>query len=151
MFEQLLTTWGSEPEFNSEFELYLLRVASDVGRTFRSQTNTSHHDIMRLCERRERICLKFAKSCKRLENFKNLFSIHNSKHNMETRHGERYQICRSNGKKIWKMEYDAISLIPEMLQKLNRVCKEQIQNTKQLKKSIKKRREMTISDDYFSC
>ena len=56
-------------------------------------------DIMRLSESREVICLKFAKSCLRLENFLKLFPMHVSKHVMDTRHGERYQISKSNGKR----------------------------------------------------
>ena len=67
-------------------------------------------------------------SCLRLENFRKLFPLHKSKHKIETRYGEKYQIFRSNGKRY------ANSSIPKMLQLLNRECKEQKQNLSKLKK-----------------
>ena len=71
-----------------------------IGKPYESYSETLKQlDIMRLSERREVICLKFAKSCLRLENFKKLFPMHVSKHVMDTRHGERYQISKSNGKR----------------------------------------------------
>ena len=75
--------------------------------------------ILRLSERREVICLKFAKNCLRLENFKKLFPMHVSKHGMKTRHEEKCQIGKSNGKRY------ANSAIPNMLQLLNKEHKEQ--------------------------
>ena len=87
-------------------------------------------DIMRLSERREVICLKFAKSCLRLENFKKLFPMHVSKHVMDTRHGERYRISKINGKRY------SDSAIPKMLKLLNKEYREQKENLNKLKKSI---------------
>ena len=94
--------------------------------------------IMRLSERREVICLKFAKNCLRLENFKKLFPMHVSKHGMKTRHEEKYQIGKSNGKRY------ANSAIPKMLQLLNKEHKEQKLNLNKLKKSI-------LSPTNFAC
>ena len=87
-------------------------------------------DIMRLSESREVICLKFAKSCLRLENVKKLFPMHVSKHKIDTRHGERYQLNRKNGKRY------SNSAIPKMLRLLNKESREQKQNLNKLKKSI---------------
>ena len=107
------------------------------GKPYDSYSETLKHlGIMRLSERRKIICLKFAKSCLRLENFRKLFPVH--KHKMETRNGEKYQIFRSNGKRYTN------SSIPKMLQLLNRECKEQKQNLSKLKKSI-------LSPTNFAC
>ena len=94
--------------------------------------------IMRLSERREVICLKFAKNCLRLENFKKLFPVHLSKHSMKTRHEEKYAISKSNGQRY------ANSAIPKMLNLLNKEYKEQKQNLSKLKKSI-------LSPTNFAC
>ena len=66
----------------------------------------------------------------RLENFKKLFPMHVSKHDMNTRHGERYQIIKSNGKRY------SDSAIPKMLRLLNKEYREQKENLNKLKKSI---------------
>ena len=86
--------------------------------------------IMRLSERREMICLKFAKSCLRLENFKKLFPMHVNKHEMKKRHGEKFQISKSNGKRHEN------SAIPKMLRLLNKEHKIKKQNFDKLKKSV---------------
>ena len=94
--------------------------------------------IMRLSERREVICLKFAKNCLRLENFKKLFPVHLSKHSMKTRNEEKYEISKSNGQRY------ANSAIPKMLNLLNKEYKEQKQNLRKLRKSI-------LSPTNFAC
>ena len=109
------------------------------GKPYESYSETLKQlGILRLSERREVICLKFAKNCLRLENFRKLFPKHASKHDMQTRHEERYQVNRSNGKR------HAISAIPNMLKLLNKDYKEQKQNLKKLKKSV-------LSPTNFAC
>ena len=109
------------------------------GKPYESYSETLKQlGIMRLSERREVICLKFAKNCLRLENFKKLFPMHVSKHGMKTRHEEKYQMGKSNGKRY------ANSAIPKMLQLLNKEHKEQKLNLNKLKKSI-------LSPTNFAC
>ena len=109
------------------------------GKPYESYSGTLKQlGILRLSERREVICLKFAKNCLRLENFRKLFPKHASKHDMQTRHEERYQVNRSNGKR------HAISAIPNMLKLLNKEYKEQKQTLKKLKKSV-------LSPTNFAC
>ena len=101
------------------------------GKPYESYSETLKElGIMRLSERRERICLKFAKSCLRLDNFKKLFPMHVSKHIMKTRHDEKFQVSKSNGKRYEN------SAVPKMLRLLNKEDKIRKQNFDKLKKSI---------------
>ena len=93
---------------------------------------------MRLSERREVICLKFAKSCLRLKNFEKLFPMHSSGHGMKTRHEAKYQVSQSNSKR------HANSAIPQMLKSLNKEHKEQKQQLKKIKNSF-------MSPTNFAC
>ena len=109
------------------------------GKPYESYSETLKElDIMRLSERRKVICLKFAKSCLRLDNFKKLFPMHSSKHQMKTRHVEKYQVSQSNSKRY------ANSAIPNMLNLLNKEYKDQKQMLKKLKKSV-------LSPTNFAC
>ena len=54
-------------------------------------------NIMRLSERRELICLKFAKNSLGLDNFKQLFPMFQTDHNMKTRQKEEFQVSMSHG------------------------------------------------------
>ena len=69
---------------------------------------------MRLCERREIICLKFAKNSLKLNNFKRLFPVHRNLHDMKTRKKEKYKVSKCHGKRY------EVSTIPSMQKMLNR-------------------------------
>ena len=69
---------------------------------------------MRLCERREIICLKFAKYSLKLNNFKRLFPVHTNLHDMKTRKKEKYEVSKCHGKRY------EVSTIPSMQKMLNR-------------------------------
>ena len=110
-----------------------------IGKPYESYSETLKElKIMRLSERREVICLKFAKSCLRLKNFEKLFPMHASKHGMKTRHEEKYKVSQSYGKR------HAISAIPQMIKLLNKEHKEQKDQFKKLKKSF-------LSPTNFAC
>ena len=97
------------------------------GKPYESYTQTLKElDIMRLAERRELICLKFAKNSLKLENFKQLFPIRRNSHIMDTRQHEKYRITRSFGKRY------AVSAIPSMQRLLNRDYKKQKEALKSL-------------------
>ena len=49
-------------------------------------------DIESLFDRRSRLCLKFAKKCLKLENFKKLFPYNETKHKMKKRIFEKYLV-----------------------------------------------------------
>ena len=98
-----------------------------LGKPYESYTETLKElEMKRLSERRDWICLKFAKTSLRLENFKRLFPKQKNKHEMETRQHERYHVKRSYGKRY------AVSAIPSMQRLLNQENKKQKEALKRL-------------------
>ena len=98
-----------------------------LGKSYESYTETLKElDMKRLSERRDWICLKFAKTSLRLENFKRLFPMQKNNHDMETRHHERYNVVRSYSKRY------AVSAIPCMQKLLNKEHKKQREALKSL-------------------
>ena len=98
-----------------------------LGKPYESYTETLKElDMKRLSERRDLICLKFAKNSLRLENFKTLFPMHKNNHEMKTRQHERYHVKRSYGKRY------AVSAIPSMQRLLNQEHKKQKKAIKSL-------------------
>ena len=93
---------------------------------------------MRLSERRELICLKFAKNSLRLDNFKQLFPRHKNDHDMKTRRQGEYHVSMSHGNR------HAISAIPSMQKLLNKDLKKQKMLLKKLKNS-------SMSPTNFAC
>ena len=93
---------------------------------------------MRLSERRELICLKFAKNSLGLDNFKQLFPMFQTDHNMKTRQKEEFQVSMSHSKRY------AISAIPSMQRLLNKDRKKQKMLLKKLKNS-------SMSPTNFAC
>ena len=111
--------------------LFFCKIQSAVriilGKPYESYTETLKElDMKRLSERRDLICLKFAKNSLRLENFKTLFPMHKNNHEMKTRQHERYHVKRSYGKRY------AVSAIPSMQKLLNKEHKKQREAFKSL-------------------
>merc|ERR1711911_300781 len=140
--EQSAAVWSSSLNQRNIADLERVQKAAVRiinGKPYESYTETLKLlGIMRLSERREVICLKFAKNCLRLDNFRRLFPMHISKHNMKTRHEEKYNVSKINGKRYGS------SAIPNMLRLLNKECKEKKEIMKNLKKSF-------LSPTNFAC
>ena len=75
-------------------------------------------------DRRERICLRFAKNCLKDKKLKNLFPIRKSKHNMKKRKVKKFQTNKTNTKRYEK------SSIPYMQKLLNKENDEKMQMMK---------------------
>ena len=109
------------------------------GKPYESYTETLKElNIMRLSERRELICLKFAKNSLRLHNFKQLFPMHKTDHDMKTRQKEEFKVSMSHGKRY------AVSAIPSMQKLLNKDRKKQKMLLRKLKNS-------SMSPTNFAC
>ena len=67
-----------------------------------------------LYERREKLCLSFAKRCLKMENLKKLFPKRKVKHDMKTRKSEKYFVKNINTERY------RISSIPAMQRMLNK-------------------------------
>ena len=82
--------------------------------------------IMKLAERREAICLKFAKNSLRIANFRELFPEFKNSHLMKTRNMEKFAVNRFHGKRY------AVSAVPNMQKLLNKEYRKQKESIKKL-------------------
>ena len=82
--------------------------------------------MQRLSERRDMLCLKFAKKSLKVENFKHLFPINSKKHTMKTRGNDLYTVNSGFSARYKR------SAIPAMQKILNRDRKEQLSAQKKL-------------------
>ena len=69
--------------------------------------------LVTLVERREQMCLKFAKECLKLEKMKTLFPRNESSHSMIKRNPEFYKVVKTQTERFRK------SAIPSMIRMLN--------------------------------
>ena len=116
--EQSAAVWSSSLTKKNSDDLERVQksaVRIIFGKPYESYSQTLKElGIMRLCERREIICLKFAKNSLKLNNFKRLFPEHVNHHDMKTRKKEKYEVSKCFGKR------HEISSIPSMQKLLNR-------------------------------
>ena len=97
------------------------------GKKYESYSDTlSELGMMRLSERRNILCLKFAKKSLKVENFGQLFPFNSKCHEMKTRKSNIYKVSRSCSKRYQQ------SAIPSMQRMLNRDIKEQRESLKKL-------------------
>ena len=81
-------------------------------------------DLQTLKDRREYLCLKFAKNCLKIEKFKRFFPVNNKLHKMSTRNVEKFALTRGSSSRYVK------SAIPSMIRLLN---DSELEKTKVLK------------------
>ena len=69
------------------------------GKTYESYTNPPKElGMVSLAERRDILCLKFAKKSLKVENFGHFFPVSSKRHNMQTRRGDIYKINKGYSK-----------------------------------------------------
>ena len=109
------------------------------GKNYESYSKTLRElGMVSLAERRDILCLKFAKKSLKVENFGHLFPINSKQHGMRTRHSDIFQVNKCYSKRYLK------SAIPSMQRILNRDKKKQIEALKQISKSV-------LSPTNFAC
>ena len=128
--EQSAAVWSSSLTQKNSNDLERVQksaVRIILGKPYESYTHALEElGIKRLSERRNLICLKFAKNSLKLQNFKKLFPLQENKHDMKTRQQEKYKVIRSYGNRY------AISAIPSMQKLLNKEHKKQKEALKSL-------------------
>ena len=128
--EQSAAVWSSsltQKNINDLERVQKSAVRIILGKPYESYTQALEElGINRLSERRNLICLKFAKSSLKLQNFKKLFPLQEKNHDMKTRKQEKYKVIRSYGKRY------AISAIPSMQNLLNKEHQKQKEALKSL-------------------
>ena len=109
------------------------------GQNYESYSNTLRElGLVSLAERRNILCLKFAKKSLKVENFGHLFPTSSKSHEMKTRHSDIFKINKVFGKRYMQ------SAIPSMQRILNRDKQKQVQALKQLSKVF-------LSPTNFAC
>ena len=86
--------------------------------------------IQTLDQRRDTLCMKFAKKCLKLSNMKQLFPVKCKKHIMHTRNIMKYEVNKSKSQKY------KFSAIPQMQRALNN---EYVLNMKRRQECFKQR------------
>ena len=86
-----------------------------IGRKYESYSDTLRSlKIDTLFERREKLCLRFAKKALSVENFKHLFPLYKKQHDMTTRASMKYEVCKTSSKRF------NVSTIPHLQRSLNK-------------------------------
>ena len=94
--------------------------------------------MVTLSERRENLCLKFAKKSLKIDNFGHLFPISTKRHPMKTRGNNHYQIRQGFSERFFK------SAIPYMQRLLNEDKRKQLKDLKKFKSNV-------LSPTNFAC
>ena len=109
------------------------------GKQYESYSSTLKElGMVSLAERRDILCLKFAKKSLKVENFGHLFPVSSKSHEMKTRHSDIFKINKGFGKRYMQ------SAIPSMQRILNRDKQKQVEALKQISKVF-------LSPTNFAC
>ena len=85
-----------------------------MGKSYTTYKNGLEYlNLDTLDQRREKLCLKFAKQCLKTEKVKKFFPLENTKHGMKTRKKRKFKISKQNTKRYQN------SAIPFMRKLLN--------------------------------
>ena len=84
-------------------------------------------NIETLYERREKLCLRFAKNSLNVDNFKHLFPLYKNEHNMKTRYSPKFEQAKVSSKRY------KVSTIPHLQRMLNKEFKKQTIDFRKLK------------------
>ena len=99
------------------------------GKKYESYSGTLKElNIQSLSERRNLLCLKFAKKSLKVDNFKHLFPVVSKQHDMKTRNNELYKVNSAYSARYMR------SAIPAMQKILNRDRKQQLLALRKLSK-----------------
>ena len=116
--EQSAVLWHSSLTVKNIIDLE--RVQKSAVRVILGHGYESYSDTLKslkietLFERREKLCLRFAKKSLSVDNFKHLFPIYEKQHNMKTRASNKYEVCKSNSKRY------NVSTIPHLQRSMNK-------------------------------
>ena len=99
-----------------------------IGHRYDSYSQTLKFlNIETLFDRREKLCLRFAKRSLNVENFKHLFPLYKNEHNMKTRYSPKFEQAKISSKRY------KVSTIPHLQRMLNKEAKMQNIDIRKLK------------------
>ena len=115
--EYCCTVWHSSLSKTNENDIE--RIQKSAVKLILKEKYEDYHSALKLLnldtlfKRREKLCLRFAKKCLKIENFKKLFPVRKSRHEMHKRKTEKYLIKNIETERYKK------SAIPAMQKLLN--------------------------------
>ena len=129
--EKSAVLWHSSLTIKNIVDLERVQKASVrviLGRGYDSYSQTLKYlNIETLFERREKLCLRFAKRSLKVENFNHLFPLYSNEHAMKKRYSPKYEQAKTSSNR-YKM-----SSIPHLQRLLNKEAQVQQINFKKLK------------------
>ena len=129
--EQSAVLWHSSLTIKNIVDLERVQKAAVriiIGRGYESYSETLKYlNIETLFDRREKLCLRFAKKSLNVENFKHLFPLYKNEHSMKTRVSSKFEQAKTSSKRY------KISTIPHLQRMLNRQAQMQSLEFKMLK------------------
>ena len=117
VLEQSCQVWRSSLSFENVTDLE--RVQKNALKIFVKGDYVSYEhaletvDLACLVERRDKLCLKFAKACLKNENVKNMFPLNDIPYHVDTREREAYKVTMARTERLKK------SSVPYMQRLLN--------------------------------
>ena len=137
--DQSAVVWNGSLTLKNISDLERVAVRIICGKKYESYSETLKElGMVTLSERRESLCLKFAKKSLKVDNFGHLFPLSKKKHLMKTRGCDAYKVSKGYSERFLK------SAIPYMQRLLNKDRKKQLNDQKKLKTS-------TLSPTNFAC
>ncbi len=128
--DQSAVVWHSSLSQKNRYDLERVQksaVRCIIGDKYKSYDESLKKlGLVTLEERRNQMCLKFAKQCLKLNKMKEFFPRNESCHSMEKRSSEFYRVVRVHSERFGK------SAIPSMVKLLNDVEKEKKETFKKL-------------------
>ena len=115
--EQSAVVWNSSLTKKNESDIERVQrsalkiILKDRYNSYQDALNTLK--LKTLKDRRDYLCLKFAKNCLRIEKFKGFFPVNNKVHKMSTRNNEKFALTKGSSSRY------ANSAIPSMIRMLN--------------------------------
>ena len=98
------TVWDSSLSKNNEYDIE--RIQKSALKIILKNKYINYENALKIVnleslhDRRERLCLRFAKKCLKMESFKKLFPVRNNNHDMEKRKAEKFMLSLQTLKDI---------------------------------------------------
>ena len=106
ILEQSAVVWSSSLTCQNKIDLERIQKSAlriILGNEYGNYTNALNKlDLQTLEERRDILCLNFAKKCTKNDRFKNIFPLNESKHEMITRNKETYKVEHAKSERLKK-------------------------------------------------
>ena len=140
--DQSAVVWNGSLTLKNKSDLERVQKAAIriiCGKNYESYSQTLKElGMVTLSERRENLCLKFAKKSLKINNFGHLFPISTKRHPMKTRGNNYYKISQGFSEQFFK------SAIPYMQRLLNEDNRKQLKDLKKFKPNV-------LSPTNFAC